>query len=168
MLCLNYFTKHDEESVLMQRSTCYGIEHTGTAFQSLRGCVCALSLLCLTTLDIISIQSQGENKMREVEWFCHSHSDGGRARTAIHRSPDSGSRVLEVYSWTLECWKKPQITQASGGHLKSDKVTRIITIHINTGPGHASLVLSMDVDRLRSNVHLSIGENAQSIPIIHY
>lgn len=86
-------------------------------------------------------------------------------------STDLLTQVQESLKFTPGPWnveKKPQITQASGGNLKSDKVTRIITIHINTGPGHATLVLSMDVDRLRSNVHLSIGENAQSIPIIHH
>lgn len=64
--------------------------------------------------------------------------------------------------------KQPQITQTSGENLKSDKVTGIITIYINTGPGHATLVLSMDADRQRSNVHLSTGENAHSIPITHH
>lgn len=56
----------------------------------------------------------------------------------------------------------------SGENLKSDNVTGIITIYINTGPGHTTLVLSMDVDRQRSNIHLSTGENAHSIPITHH
>lgn len=45
MLCLDYFTKHDEESVLMQRSTCHRIKHTGTAFQSLKLCVCFITFM---------------------------------------------------------------------------------------------------------------------------
>lgn len=106
--------------------------------------------------------------MREVKWFVKAIqmvAEQELLSTDI-LTQVQGSLKFTPGPWNVEK-KKKKITQASGENLKSDKVT-IITIYINTGPGHATLVLSMDVDRQRSNVHLSTGENAQSIPITHH
>lgn len=114
-------------------------------------CVYASSLLCLATLDIISIQSQGGNEMREVWVTCQGHPNGGRARTSVHRSPLSGSRVFQAFSWTLECWenlRSPRPLQELCN--QTGKTILTISIYINTGSCMLLQFSSMDVDRKRS------------------